>query len=138
LVWFSGGHPATAMTVIFLYGGMAFAIYPVVVAHLVDYLAPTELLAASSSVLLVYGAGSAVGPLVSGTLMTHMGPGALPLWFAAMHAALAAYALWRYLAFRREQVVENNFRPMLRTTPAALKMMPETREANAGPQDAER
>lgn len=46
-----------------------------------------------------------------------------------MHAALALYALWRYLAFRREQVTESNFRPMLRTTPAALKMMPETRPA---------
>lgn len=138
LAWFFGGHPVAAMAIIFLYGGMAFAIYPVVVAHLVDYLTPTELLAASGSVLLVYGAGSAVGPLVSGILMTHMGPGALPLWFAVMHAALAAYALWRYLAFRREQVVENNFRPMLRTTPAALKMMPETREASANSPDAER
>ncbi|HET7268141.1 MAG TPA: MFS transporter [Oleiagrimonas sp.] len=137
LVWVVGGHPIAATVLIFVYGGMAFAIYPIVVAHLVDHLTPTELLAASGTVLLVYGAGSAVGPLVSGVLMTHMGPDALPLWFALMHAVLAGYALWRYLAFRREQVVENNFRPMLRTSPAALKMMPETRDAAPDPQHAD-
>ncbi len=125
LAWLAGGHAVAAMALIFLYGGMAFAVYPIVVAHLVDYLEPEELLAASSSVLLVYGAGSALGPLVAGILMAHLGAGALPAWFALTHAALAAYAAYRYLAFRREQVTDNNFLPMLRTTPAALKMMPE-------------
>lgn len=136
LVWLVAGSPLAATVLIFVYGGMAFAIYPIVVAHLIDYLTPSELLAASGTVLLVYGAGSAVGPLVSGALMATLGPAALPLWFALMHAALAAYALWRYHAYRREQVLENNFRPMLRTTPAALKMMPETREPKPETQDA--
>lgn len=125
LAWLAGAHVLPAMALIFLYGGMAFAIYPIVVAHLVDYLEPEELLAASSSVLLIYGAGSALGPLAAGTLMARLGAGALTVWFALTHLALAAYAGYRYLAFRREQVTDNNFLPMLRTTPAVLEMMPE-------------
>lgn len=125
LAWIMGARAVPDMVLIFLYGGMAFAVYPIVVAHLVDYLEPGELLAASSSVLLIYGAGSALGPLVAGVLMGHLGAGSLLAWFALTHAVLAAYAGYRYLAYRRKQVTDNNFLPMLRTTPAALEMMPE-------------
>lgn len=131
LAWAAGGNPLAAMVLIFLYGGMAFAIYPIVVAHLVDYLNPEELLAASSSVLLIYGAGSAIGPLAAGVLMGHLGAGTLLGWFAVTHAVFAAYAAYRYLAFRREQVTDNNFLPMLRTTPTALNMMPEAQVDDA-------
>ncbi|HET7300383.1 MAG TPA: MFS transporter [Oleiagrimonas sp.] len=120
-----GGHKWAAIGLIFAFCGMAFAIYPMVVAHLVDYLTPEELLAASASVYLLYGAGSALGPLLAGVAMQWLGNPMLPAWFALNTALLAVYAAYRYRAFRREQVDENNFRPMLRTTSAVLEMMPE-------------
>ena len=52
-----------AMVVIFVFGGMSFTLYPIAVAHLVDYVDRDQLLAASSTVLLLNGLGSAVGPL---------------------------------------------------------------------------
>lgn len=90
------------------------------------HLAPEELLAASSSVLLVYGIGSAVGPLAAGTLMSGLGTWSLFGWFALTQGALAAYAGYRYQAFRREQATEPHFRTMLRTTPMVLEMLPDT------------
>ncbi len=65
------------IALIFLYGGLTFAVYPIVVAHLVDHLSPDELLSASSSVLLIYGVGSAIGPIAAGALMSSLGPGSL-------------------------------------------------------------
>lgn len=127
LVWFAGGNKSLAVVLIFLYGGLAFAVYPIVVAHLVDYLSPEQLLAASSSVLLIFGAGSAIGPLVAGVQIMHLGVRTLPLWFAFAHGVLALCGAYYYRAFRREQVTDSNFRPMLRTTPAALNLIPETR-----------
>lgn len=121
----AGGDKWAAVALIFAYCGMAFAIYPMVVAHLVDYLTPEELLAASSSVYLLYGAGSALGPLLAGMAMQWLSGQALPWWYALNTGALALYAAYRYYAFRREQVEENNFRPLLRTTPTALKAIPE-------------
>jgi MFS family permease len=109
--------------VIFLFGGMAFAIYPIAVAHLIDHLPPDDVVAASSGLLLLYGLGSTVGPLVGGVTMGWFGPGALFAWFALTHAILAAIAAYRYLAFRREQTEATRFAPMLRTTPASLEML---------------
>lgn len=117
---------ATMIALIFLYGGLTFAIYPIVVAHLVDHLAPEELLSASSSVLLIFGIGSAIGPIAAGALMARLGPGSLFGWFALTQALLAIYAAYRYWHFYREQTNEANFRVMLRTTPTAFDMLPET------------
>ncbi|HEX7382429.1 MAG TPA: MFS transporter [Nevskiaceae bacterium] len=133
LMWVAGSHEVAALSLVFVYGGIAFAVYPVVVAHLVDNLAPEELLGASSSVLLIFGAGSALGPLVAGLEISHLGARSLPFWFALTHGALMVYAAWHYRAVRRDAVVENNFRPMLRTTPNALKLMPETRPESPPP-----
>lgn len=118
-----GGRGIVAMTVVFLFGGMIFAIYPIVVAHLVDHVKPGDLLAASSSVLLVYGVGSALGPLIAGATMSVLGPGSLFAWFALTQAVLAVYAAYRYRVFRRAPAHERKFSPMLRTTPAALGLL---------------
>ncbi|TAL84445.1 MAG: MFS transporter [Rhodanobacter sp.] len=114
------------IALIFLYGGLTFAVYPIVVAHLVDHLSPDELLSASSSVLLIYGVGSAIGPIAAGALMSSLGPGSLFGWFALTQALLAVYAAYRYWHFYRTQSTDANFRMMLRTTPAAFDMLPET------------
>jgi len=119
----TGGREWPAMALIFLFGGMAFAMYPIVVAHLVEHVPPDNLLAASSSVLLVYGVGSALGPLIAGVLMSAVGPWSLFAWFAGTHGALAAYAWYRYNVRRREPLRERKFQLMLRTTPAALRLL---------------
>lgn len=120
------GLRAASLAMIFLYGGMAFAVYPIVVAHLVDHLPPEDLMTASSSVLLIYGIGSALGPLIAGGLMSALGGWSLFGWFALTHGAIAVYAGYRYQTFRRSRAEDAHFRPMLRTTPSALELMPET------------
>jgi MFS family permease len=111
------------MALIFLFGGMAFAMYPIVVAHLVEHVSPDNLLAASSSVLLVYGVGSALGPLIAGVLMSAAGPWSLFAWFAGTHAALACYTVWRLNVRHREPLRERRFHPMMRTTPSVMRLL---------------
>ncbi len=118
-----GGREWPALALVFLFGGMAFAVYPVVVAHLVEHVTTENLLAASSSVLLVYGVGSALGPLAAGALMSATGAWALFAWFAGIHALLAGYALYRCGVLQRQPVRERKFRPMVRTTPAAMRLL---------------
>ncbi len=109
----------------FLFGGLAFSMYPFAVAHMLDYLPREHLLSGCSSLLLVNGVGSAIGPALAGGAMQRFGPQALPMYFAVMLLALAAYLLAR-LRFARHRAFEAPFRPMLRTTPSALELMPET------------
>ncbi|MGP1666151.1 MAG: helix-turn-helix domain-containing protein [Rhodanobacter sp.] len=89
-------------------------------SDLVDYLRAEELVGASSSIYLVFGGGSAIGPAVVGAWMSRIGPSALPLWFALAHGALAIYAFWRLRTRSREKVPDNNFRVMAQTATTAL------------------
>ncbi len=129
-LFLSGVSAATAFALIFLFGGLSFALYPIAVAHLVDYLPKEELISASSTVLLAYGVGSAIGPLAAGTLMSRVQPGLLFAWFAGLCLLLAGYALYRFLTRKRDLVEDNHFVPMLRTTPAVLDLHPDTEPEN--------
>ncbi|MEO9078023.1 MAG: MFS transporter [Rhodanobacter sp.] len=110
-----------ALVVIFVFGGMSFTLYPIAVAHLVDYLHSDELLSASSTVLLVSGVGSAVGPLVAGALMSVLRPQLLFAWFAVLDGILASYALYRFTRRKREVTSNDNFVPLVTTTPGSLE-----------------
>src|SRR5690606_5669614 len=57
-----------------LYGGAAFSLYPLCVAHSNDYADVSEFVATARGLLLVYGIGAAVGPLVAGPLIQFIGP----------------------------------------------------------------
>ncbi len=110
----------------FCYGGLVFALYPFAVAHMLDYLASEDLLSGCSSLLLVHGVGAAVGPALAGVLMERFGAPALPLYFATVLGSLAAFTAMRLLLHARLRTHPAPFRPMLRTTPSALELMPET------------
>lgn len=120
-----------------IYGGLAFCVYPLTVAHLIDHLEPQDILPGGSGLLLVHGVGAATGPALAGWLMDHIGPVALPLWFAAMQGLLLAAAVWNL----REKAVDETetpatFVPMVRTTPVVLEMLPEDMENPEEPQAA--
>jgi MFS family permease len=116
--------------VMFLWGGLAFSIYSIAVAQMVDQLHPDEILSGSSGLLLANGFGAAFGPVVAGGLMSFFGPKALPVFFAVTLAALAIYSY-----FRSRRVVDlitephGHFTPILRTSHTVLELMPDTPEA---------
>lgn len=124
---------ATAMSLVFAFGGMSFAVYPIAVAHLVDYLRRDGLLSGSSTVLLVNGIGSAVGPLLAGALMTLSRPEFLFGWFAVLDGVMAGYALYRFGRRKREVTPDDHFLPLVHTTPTALDLHPDTPDGRGGP-----
>jgi uncharacterized membrane protein YfcA len=79
-------------------------------------------LSASSTVLLVNGIGSAVGPLLAGALMNLVTPQLLFVWFAVLDGILAAYALYRFTQRKREVTLDDNFVPLVTTTPTSLEL----------------
>ncbi|MCQ4298242.1 MFS transporter [Pseudomonas stutzeri] len=121
----------------FLWGGLAFSIYSIAVAQMVDQLNPDEILSGSSGLLLANGFGAAFGPVVAGGLMHLFGAIALPLFFAVTLGILAIYSFWRP---RRvvDLVTEphGHFTPMLRTSHTVLELMPDTPEVEPAPAPA--
>ena len=123
-----GQSGAALYALFFAFGGLAFAIYPICMAHLLDHLPPEDTLSAGSSLLLLNGVGSAIGPALAGVAMTRFGPEALPAFFASTLALLTLFAGGRRLLKRRSLDGSSVFHPMLRTTPTAFELLPETEE----------
>ena len=117
--------PAGMHTLFFLFGGLAFALYPLAVAHLLDRLPAEQLLSGCSALLLLNGIGAAAGPALAGVLMQRSGATALPAFFACTLGLLALIAGGRRLLKARHLLHPARFHPMLRTTPTALEMLPE-------------
>src|SRR5690606_2662014 len=83
------------LALIFLFGLFTLPIYGITVAHMNDYVEAGGYVEAASGLLLVYAMGAIVGPLVSSVFMQYFGPDAMFGVTAAVHLALAAFALYR-------------------------------------------
>jgi MFS family permease len=57
-----------------IFGAAIFAMYPVIVAHANDHAPPGTSIQVSGGLLMVYGLGSIIGPLVAGLPMMELGP----------------------------------------------------------------
>jgi MFS family permease len=78
-----------------LYGVFAFQIYGLSAAHANDHAEPTEFVAISGGLLLVYGVGSVIGPSIAPLIMSAFGPSAMFAFTAFVHALLVVYAMFR-------------------------------------------
>lgn len=120
---FFGADRLPLLVAAFVFGGMAFALYPIVVAHLVDHLSQDDILSGSAGILLLHGIGAAIGPTLSGAAMGLSGPAAMPAFFVLVFTPLALYAAWQ--AKRGEDKIVDEaavFVPMVRTSPAAAEI----------------
>lgn len=87
--------PTTVILMIAVMGGAMHTLYPVAVAHANDRAAEGEFVAVSSGLLLVFGAGSTLGPAIAAPLMQLAQPSALFLFLAVTYLAIAVHAVYR-------------------------------------------
>ena len=120
--------------VLFFWGGLVFCLYPLAVVQMVDQLHPDEILAGSTGLLLINGFGSALGPVIAGSLMEQFGPEALALFFAVSLAALAAFIIYRqrHVSDLRNEP-HGHFAPMLRTSHTVLELLPDAPPSETEP-----
>lgn len=110
---------------VIIFGAGSFAVYPTVVAHLIDHLSKEDVLAGSAGILLLHGIGSAVGPAVAGLLMGATSALMLPLYFAFMFTLCAVFSLYRWRN-TRDRIVEEPAHQMgmvHTTSPEVLEMV---------------
>jgi len=119
---FASSMPQTLMLLImFLYGGFFLAIYPLSVAHANDVSPQADLVSLSGGLLMSYGVGAIIGPLIGGAGMQAAGPYFLPAFFSASWLALALYG---YAQIRQHKVIEEiptAFSPLVRTTQISVQ-----------------
>jgi len=79
-----------------VYGGLAFTIYGLSVAHVNDLIDPSQVLEVTGGLLLLYGIGATIGPILGGAMMDWLGPESLMLYFCVVLVGLAL-AIWRFV-----------------------------------------
>ncbi|KPQ28879.1 MULTISPECIES: MFS transporter [unclassified Halomonas] len=107
----------------FIWGGLAFSLYPLAVAQLIDQLHPDEIVSGSADMLVMHGAGCAVAPIAAGSLMTAVGGHGLPIYIACVFALLGAYAIYRRRHVTALITHTAHFEPMVQSGAGALEMI---------------
>jgi MFS family permease len=110
--------PATAA-----YGAFAYTLYSIAVAHANDHARTEDFVKVSGGLLLLYGFGTIIGPLVAAALMEWMRPESLFLATALAHICLAGYTMLR---IKRRAPVPIEDRDAFKTLPVERSITPES------------
>ncbi len=128
------GGQASLTTLFFLWGGMAFSLYPLSVAQLLDQLHPDEVISGTTTMLVLHGAGAAFAPMLAGTAMDFLGVNGLPFYCSLVLTGLGGFTLYQV---RRVSVLkageQAHFEPMVATSHEVLEMI----EKEPGQKDPE-
>lgn len=130
VAWSAAGPMEWMMVTGFLYGGMAFSVYGLSVAHMNDMVDSRDALEAARGMLLVHGVGAMMGPMAGGVLMGRFGPRALMVFLAGCLVLVGLVGLVRrQVRDVPEGEGHGGFVPMLRTSQAAIELDPRLDEA---------
>lgn len=104
------------------YGAFAYTLYSLAVAHANDHASPEDFVKVSGGLLLLYGFGTMIGPIIGSALMTRLQPESLFLTTALAHFLLAGYAAMR---IGRRAPVPVGARDAFKTLPVERAVTPE-------------
>ena len=104
------------------YGALAYTLYSLAVAHANDHAKPEDFVKVSGGLLMLYGFGTMIGPVIGAMLMGAMRPEALFLATALPHVLLAAYTVLR---ITRRAPVPAEAKDPFKTLPAERGVTPE-------------
>ena len=104
------------------YGAFAYTLYSLAVAHANDHAKPEDFVKVSGGLLLLYGFGTMIGPVIGAALMGSMRPESLFLATAFAHFALVGFTIMR---IRRRAPVPLEEREAFKTMPSERGATPE-------------
>ena len=88
--------PILFWPLLFVWAGFVMSIYTVSVAQVGARFTGTELVTAISAISILYGAGGAAGPALTGVAMDVFGPNGLPWTVAVLCGAFAVLVAIRH------------------------------------------
>ncbi|KGJ12181.1 MFS transporter [Paracoccus versutus] len=119
-----------------LIGGVANPVYSLLLAYTNDFLDQSDMAAASAGLLFINGVGAMAGPLITGWLMSLLGPDGFWVYIGLLLAMLAFYAGWRRTR-RPTPVLDQSFAVIAPSaTPVAVEAALETASSDDGDKPA--
>jgi len=118
-----------------LFGAMIFSMYPIIIAHANDHAPEGTFIQVSGGLLMVFGLGSIVGPVVAGYGMSVLDEAGLFLTSAVAHGLIVLFTLLR---IRTRAAVEEAEKGSFVATPQGRAATPETAVLAVGEDEATR
>lgn len=132
-----GRHGLPASVLAFILGGTLMPLYSVCLAEVNDRIDGSEMIAAASGFVLVYGVGSAAGPFVAGLVIGQTGPSGLFIFMTGMLSLFAVFdALHIWFRTKTATGDKQGYVPTPCTSHAALPLhvnCPDRAEGEAAP-----
>lgn len=113
-----------------LFGGFAFSLYSLCVAHANDFIPDEDKMAGTSGLLLAYGVGAAIGPVTAAAFMGPLGPDGMFVFVALASVIVGTFAVYRMRVRAAAPPEERaKFVPLPRTSPEVLTLDPRSEPA---------
>lgn len=113
------------LSLMVLFGGISFTLYPLSITYTCDYFSERNIVGITCALLIIYGTGCIVGPLISPFFMNLFGPSGLFLFVSIVCAVYIIFAMWRFLHARRPTEEEqSDYLPLPRATSLAFLLDP--------------
>jgi len=95
-----------------LYGSFAYTIYPLSAAQVNDLADPERLVQVSAGLLIAFGSGAVVGPIIGAQLMGAVGAPGLFMFTASTTGGLALFTAWRMIRRNRGEKAKATYLPL--------------------------
>jgi MFS family permease len=113
-------------TIVATVGGLTMPLYSLCCVHTNDYLTPTQMVAASGTLVLLSAIGAAVGAPVTAFAMETLGPQAFYGSLGVMLSSVAVFAIWRSTQRMEVEIEEQGeFVVMATTSPLIASLNPD-------------
>ncbi|MFW5694901.1 MAG: MFS transporter [Alkalispirochaeta sp.] len=112
---------------IFLYGGFGMPLYSLSVALANDQFEPHEMVRAAGAIVIYYGIGNVLGPVLGSQFMRWIGPGGLFLFVTLVLALFLGFVLIRITLIPALPKRTSRFRLYPRTSASAFQMLRKAR-----------
>lgn len=119
------------LTLLFLIGGLLFTLYPLSITQVCDHVDHFQVTTATALLLVAYGFGSVLGPILSSEIVNAFGINAIFLYFSLLLGILGFVGI--YTSLQRPIIPldeQTDFQAMPTFTPIASEMDPRSEDSN--------
>ena len=112
VIWATSQSILTLIIAIAIYGGFSYTIYPLSASQVNDLADPSLLVQVAAGLLIAYGFGASIGPILAAFSMAEYGPNGFFLFLIFINSVLIIFTIIRILQRRSGVETKTPFMPL--------------------------